>query len=63
MSEEYRGAMGGLEQQELDTFLAGDALARVACLREDGWPYVVPIWYQWDGRSLWFVGRERSEWC
>ena len=37
--------------------------ARVACLRPDGAPYVVPIWYQWDGTSLWFVGRERSEWC
>ena len=35
----------------------------VACLRPDGAPYVVPIWYQWDGTSLWFVGRERSEWC
>ena len=63
MSEEYRGAMGGLEGAELDAFLASDALARVACLRPDGAPYVVPIWYQWDGTSLWFVGRERSEWC
>ena len=63
MSEEYRGAMGGLEGAEFDEFLASDALARVACLRPNGAPYVVPIWYQWDGTSLWFVGRERSEWC
>ena len=63
MSEEYRGEMGGLEGAELDAFLASDALARVVCLRPYGAPYVVPIWYQWDGTSLWFVGRERSEWC
>lgn len=63
MSEDYRGAMGGLEDEELNAFLAGDALARVACLRPDGAPYVVPIWYQWDGANLWFVGRERSEWA
>jgi len=61
--EEYRGAMGALERAERDTFLAGDALARLAVVRPDGWPYVVPVWYQWDGTSLWFVGRERAEWC
>lgn len=63
MSEEYRGAMGGLADEEVDAFLQSDALARVACVKPDGAPYVVPIWYQWDGESLWFVGRERSAWC
>ena len=61
--QEYRGRLGGLEPAELDRFLAGDALARLAVLRPDGWPYVVPVWYQWDGSSLRFVGRERAEWC
>ncbi|MEY2957720.1 MAG: hypothetical protein RLZZ01_288 [Actinomycetota bacterium] len=63
MSQEYRGELGGLDRAEFEAFMAGDALARVACLKPDGSPYVVPIWYQWDGESLWFVGRERSEWC
>jgi nitroimidazol reductase NimA-like FMN-containing flavoprotein (pyridoxamine 5'-phosphate oxidase superfamily) len=63
MSEEYRGKMGGLENEERDEFLAGDALARLAVLKEDGSPYVVPVWYHWDGQSLWFIGRERSQWC
>lgn len=63
MSQEYRGELGGLSREEFEEFMAGDALARVACLKPDGSPYVVPIWYQWDGESLWFVGRERSEWC
>jgi len=63
MSQEYRGTMGGMEDAELDAFLQSDALSRVACLKPDGSPYVVPIWYQWDGTSFWFVGRERAEWC
>jgi hypothetical protein len=63
MSQEYRGTMGGLEEEQLETFLQSDALARVACLKPDGSPYVVPMWFQWDGTSFWFVGRERSLWC
>lgn len=55
--------MGGMEDAELDAFLQSDALARVACLKPDGSPYVVPVWYQWDGENFWFVGRERAEWC
>ena len=47
----------------MDQFLAGNALARLACLKPDGSPYVVPVWYQWDGSSFWFVGRQRSAWC
>lgn len=63
MSQEYRGSMGGMEDEQLDSFLQSDALARVACLKPDGAPYVVPMWYQWDGSSFWFVGRERAQWC
>lgn len=63
MSQEYRGTMGGMEADQLDAFLQSDPLARVACLKPDGAPYVVPIWYQWDGTSFWFVGRERALWC
>ena len=40
MSEDYRGAMGGLAGEEMEAFLGSDALARVACLRPDGAPYV-----------------------
>ena len=63
MADEFRGKMGALEDDEVNAFLAGDHLARVACLKPDGWPYVVPVWYHWDGTDLWFVGRERAEWC
>jgi nitroimidazol reductase NimA-like FMN-containing flavoprotein (pyridoxamine 5'-phosphate oxidase superfamily) len=63
MAEEFRGKLGALDKEEMDQFLAGSALARLACLKPDGSPYVIPVWYQWDGSSFWFVGRQRSAWC
>lgn len=63
MADEFRGKMGALESDEVDAFLGADNLARVACLKPDGSPYVVPLWYQWDGTDLWFVGRERADWA
>ncbi len=63
MAEEFRGRMGGLGDEELEFFLGGSTLARLACLKPDGSPYVIPVWYQWDGKNFWFIGRERSAWC
>ena len=64
MSEtDFRGKLGGMDRPEMDAFLASAALARLACLKPDGAPYVIPVWYQWDGEAIWFVGRERSVWC
>lgn len=63
MAEDFRGKLGGMTDEERDAFLAGAPLARLACLKPDGSPYVIPVWYQWDGESIWFVGRQRSAWC
>ena len=63
MAEDFRGKLGGFDEEELERFLGGSALARLACLKPDGSPYVVPVWYQWDGEAVWFVGRQRSSWC
>ncbi len=24
---------------------------------------MIPVWYQWDGESIWFVGRQKAVWC
>ena len=63
MSESFRGKIGALSGEEVEAFLASPALARFACLKPDGAPYVIPLWYQWDGEALWFVGRQRARWC
>lgn len=60
----WRGEkMGGMTPAERNEFLAGPWLARLACLKPDGSPFVVPLWYHWDGIAFYVVGRSRSEWC
>jgi Pyridoxamine 5'-phosphate oxidase len=54
---------GAMSKGELDAFLAEPHIARLACLKPDGFPYIVPAWYHWDGRAFWFVARERSVWA
>jgi nitroimidazol reductase NimA-like FMN-containing flavoprotein (pyridoxamine 5'-phosphate oxidase superfamily) len=55
-------ASGPLSARELDEFLAQPLLLKLACLRPDGWPYVVPLWFAWHNRKLYVVGRERAVW-
>jgi nitroimidazol reductase NimA-like FMN-containing flavoprotein (pyridoxamine 5'-phosphate oxidase superfamily) len=53
---------GPLSAAELDEFLTDPLLLKLACLRPDGWPYVIPLWYAWHERKLYVVGRERAAW-
>lgn len=55
--------LGGMTSEERDAFLAGPWIARLACLKPDGAPYIVPVWYHWDGVAFWVVGRKRSAWA
>ena len=59
----FRGDLGGLTADEMNEFLQSAPLARLATLKPDGSPYVMPVWYQWDGEALYFVGRQRAKWC
>ena len=48
--DSWRGKVGGMTDEEVDEFLKGPHLCRLACLDEEGWPYIVPLWYQYrDG--------------
>lgn len=63
-ADNWRGEkLGGMSTEEVDAFLAGPWLARLACLKPDGWPYIVPVWYHWDGQAFWLVARKKSEWA
>jgi hypothetical protein len=61
--ESWRGKIGVLKNEELDQFLAEGKIARLACLDDKGWPYVVPCWHEWDGSSFWVVPRKKSAWA
>jgi PPOX class probable F420-dependent enzyme len=64
MSYEPSPKIGGLTEEEMVRFLAEPWNARIATLDPDGWPYVTPVWYEFDPgrRSFSVVGRERAEW-
>jgi nitroimidazol reductase NimA-like FMN-containing flavoprotein (pyridoxamine 5'-phosphate oxidase superfamily) len=51
-----------LTPSELDAYLERGLTARLACLDERGWPYVVPVWHQWDGERFWVIASERAKW-
>jgi len=53
---------GPMSSAELDEFLSSPLLLKLACLRPDGWPYIVPLWYAWHARKLYVVARERAIW-
>ena len=58
----WRGdKLGPMSRAEVDSFLAGPWLARLACLKPDGAPLVVPAWYHWDGTAFWLVARKKSQ--
>lgn len=61
--ESWRGRIGRLDESELQEFLDEGRIARLACIDENGWPYVVPCWHEWDGSSFWVVARKRSRWA
>jgi PPOX class probable F420-dependent enzyme len=50
----------GLSKDEMDAFLRGSVISRIATVKPDGAPYVVPVWHFWDGGFLWVIPRERS---
>jgi nitroimidazol reductase NimA-like FMN-containing flavoprotein (pyridoxamine 5'-phosphate oxidase superfamily) len=52
-----------MTQEEMETFLKGDPLCRLGCLDDEGWPYVVPVWYQYADGGYYIIPRERSAWA
>ena len=54
-----------MSPEEIDAFLGSPDstwLLRLGVLKEDGWPFVTPMWYQWRDGSFFVVGRKRSAW-
>jgi PPOX class probable F420-dependent enzyme len=50
-----------LTKEELNEFLHQPYLARLATVQEDGAPYIVPVWHDYDGEALYIVAREKSQ--
>jgi hypothetical protein len=58
----WRGKVGPMSHEEQEAFLARGLPMRIACLDEDGWPYVAVCWHDWHDDVFWLVPRQRSRW-
>ena len=41
-----------MSKEEIDDFLSGRWVARLATIGPDAYPHVTPLWYYWDGRCV-----------
>lgn len=54
--------MAIFSKTRLDRFLKQSSLiATLATLDRVGKPYLVPVWYEWDGTYLWIVSKPKAE--
>lgn len=56
------GPSRDLTPEELDDFLSGLWGAQLACIRPNGTPHLVPLWYEWDGEAMWLAASPGSSW-
>jgi PPOX class probable F420-dependent enzyme len=62
---DWRGKIWTMSQEELAGLFAKGNICRLATLDERGWPYVVPVWFEYDedDGGFWFVPRRKSAWA
>ncbi|WP_299029207.1 pyridoxamine 5'-phosphate oxidase family protein [uncultured Thermanaerothrix sp.] len=51
-----------LTPAQIEAFLRGPVSARLACVRPDGQPHVIPLWQEWNGRSFTVIAWHGSRW-
>ncbi|ETW97431.1 MAG: hypothetical protein ETSY1_22645 [Candidatus Entotheonella factor] len=55
--------MPPLKPDELHAFLTtGRHILKLATLTPDGWPYIVPVWYIYDGSAFTILARPKNRW-
>jgi hypothetical protein len=59
--EQRRGRRIAMTREEVDAFLTQERTCRVASVGPDGRPHVAPLWFVWDGGSLWLHSLVRSQ--
>lgn len=61
--EAWRGKIGRMSEEEVATYFAGKPVCKLGCLDADGWPYVVPCWFEYSDGGYYIIPRERSAWA
>ena len=64
-NQDWRGKIGTMSREDLADLFAKGNICRLATLDERGWPYVVPVWFEYDEADggFWFVPRKKSAWA
>ncbi len=57
------GPSAPMDTEALQRFLEGPWAARLACVRPDGAPHVVPVWYEWRGDHVLIAAWPGSQWA
>ena len=61
-SSEPLGPTTPLHHTDVERFLQGPWSARLACVRHDGTPHVIPLWYEWANRCMWVTASPDASW-
>src|SRR5271165_3840874 len=61
MNKQRRGLKVAMDVEDREAFLASERTCRVATLGNDGAPHVTPLWFAWDGNSLWLTSIVHSQ--
>jgi hypothetical protein len=61
VKEQRRGRKVAMTAEERDAFLTSERTCRVASVGSDGAPHVSPLWFAWDGASLWLTSLVKSQ--
>jgi PPOX class probable F420-dependent enzyme len=55
--------MPAMSDEERAAFLAQPDIGRLGCLDDDGYPYVVPVWFDYADGGFYLVPRARADWA
>jgi Pyridoxamine 5'-phosphate oxidase len=60
-TEQRRGRRIAMTSEELDAFLTEERTCRIATVKQNGAPHVSPLWFVWDGSSMWLNSIVKSQ--
>lgn len=67
MTEQYDARLGNevksgpMSPEEREEFLSRPMIARVATVDPSGAPFIVPLWFHWDGEAFYVVVRDKAQ--
>ena len=53
-------AEGSLSRDQVEDLLREPLVAALGTIDDDGYPYQVPVWIDWDGQDAWLVTRAKA---